>query len=125
VGSVVYWRPDGVVQRKVPGVICSTFQRGSCLSLCSRRHLGPVLHRHDRPPASYGVLCSKSHCCAGLQQVGPVQVACRIWDRWRSLTPGSWPRASNRWSHVSRAIGSSTINRSGRPGIPVRRRQAP
>jgi hypothetical protein len=31
----VYWRPDGVVHRKVAGVICSTFHRGSCLSLCS------------------------------------------------------------------------------------------
>jgi AcrR family transcriptional regulator len=32
VGSVVYWRPDGAVRRKVPGVICSTFQPGCCLS---------------------------------------------------------------------------------------------
>ena len=31
VGSVVYWRPEGAVRRKVPGVICSTFQRGCCL----------------------------------------------------------------------------------------------
>ena len=32
VGSLVYWRPDGAVRRKAPGVICSTFQPGCCLS---------------------------------------------------------------------------------------------
>jgi hypothetical protein len=32
VGSVVYWRPEGAVRRKVAGVICSTFQPGCCLS---------------------------------------------------------------------------------------------
>ena len=57
------------------------------------RHFGPPLHRQVRPPASYGMLCSKSHWLAGRRQTGLVQVACRIWDRCRSLTPGSWPRA--------------------------------
>lgn len=52
VGSVVYWRPVGVVHRKVAGVGCSTFQRGCCLSRWSRRHLGPPLHRQLLPPAS-------------------------------------------------------------------------
>ena len=33
VGSVMYCRPDGVIQRKVAGVSCSTFHRGCCLSL--------------------------------------------------------------------------------------------
>ena len=32
VASVVLLRPEGAVQRKVAGVICSTFHRGSCLS---------------------------------------------------------------------------------------------
>ena len=32
VGSVTYWRPDGVVQRKVPSQSWSTCQRGFCLS---------------------------------------------------------------------------------------------
>src|SRR6202035_2058201 len=45
VGSVRYCRPEGVVHRKVPPGSCSTFHRGCCLSLWSRRHLGPPLHR--------------------------------------------------------------------------------
>jgi hypothetical protein len=32
VGSVVYWRPDGVVHRKVPSGSWSTCHRGCCLS---------------------------------------------------------------------------------------------
>ncbi len=32
VGSVVYWRPLGVVQVKVPSGCCSTVHLGSCLS---------------------------------------------------------------------------------------------
>ena len=43
---------------------------GCCLSRWSCRHFGPVLHRHVRPPASYGVLCSKSHWAAGRRQTG-------------------------------------------------------
>src|ERR1035438_9329587 len=61
------------------------------------------------------MLCSKSAWVEGRRQVGPVQVAWRIWDRCRSLTPGSWPRAWNLWSHPSRAIGSRVISRAGRP----------
>ena len=125
VASVVYWRPEGVVHRKVPPGSCSTFQRGSCLSLWSRRHLGPPLHRQLRPPASYGMLCSKSHCVAGLRQPGPVQVAFRIWERCRSLTPGSWPRAWYRWSQPPTGIGSRVTTRSHRPSVPVCSRQAP
>jgi hypothetical protein len=34
------------------------------------------LHIHVRPPASYGILCSKSQFVAGLRQPGPVHVAC-------------------------------------------------
>ena len=109
----------------VPGVICSTLHRGSCLSRWSYLHLGPPLHRHDRPPASYGMLCSKSQVAEGRRQVGPVHVACRIWARCRSLTPGSWPRASKRWSQVSRAIGSSAIIRARCPGTLVVSRQLP
>ena len=75
--------------------------RWSCL------HLGPPLHEHVRPPASWGTLCSKSAWVAGRRQVGAVQVACRIWVRCRSLRPGSCPAASNLWSQVSVAIGSS------------------
>src|SRR5689334_22960 len=52
VGSVSYWRPDGVVQRNVPSGSWSTFQRGCCLSLWSCRHFGSALHKHVRPPAS-------------------------------------------------------------------------
>ena len=40
------------------------------MSLWSWRHLGPPLHRHVRPPASYGMLCSKSAWTEGLRQVG-------------------------------------------------------
>src|SRR6266516_7866191 len=76
-------------------------------------HVGPVLHRQVRPPASYGMLCSRSHWAAGRRQTGLVQVACRIWARCLSLTPGSWPRDSNRWSHGSVVIGSMVMIRSG------------
>src|SRR6266566_1860558 len=75
-------------------------------------HVEPVLHRHVRPPASYGVLCSKSAWSAGRRQMGLAQVACRTWDRCRSLTPGSWPLASCRWSQgsvVSGAPGTFTV----------------
>ena len=77
VGSVVYFRPEGVVQVKVPSGCCSTFHFGCCLTLWSCRHFGPPLHMHVRPPASYGVLCSKSHWVAGRRQTGLVQVAFR------------------------------------------------
>src|SRR5690349_8638827 len=98
VGSVVYWRPDGVVHRSPPSGSWSTFHLGCCLSLWSCRHFGSALHRHVRPPASYGVLCSKSHWLAGRRQTGLVQVAWRTWLRCRSLALGSWPLVSKRWS---------------------------
>jgi hypothetical protein len=50
-----------------------------------RLHCGPALHRQVRPPASYGVLCSKSDWAEGLRQPGPVQVAWRTSLRCRSL----------------------------------------
>ena len=71
------------------------------------------------------MLCSKSHCAAGLRQPGPVQVAFRIWDRCRSLTPGSWPLAWYRWSQSPAGIGSRVTIRSRCPGVPVGSRQVP
>ena len=95
-------------------------------NLCGYRlHCGPVLHRQVRPPCSCGVLCSKSARAEGRRHIGPVQVACRIWVRCRSLTPGSWPGAWNRWSQVSRAIGSIVMSRGSWPGMPVASRQVP
>jgi hypothetical protein len=41
VGSVVYFRPEGVVQVKVPSGCCSTFHFGCCLTRWSCRHLEP------------------------------------------------------------------------------------
>jgi len=64
-GSVAYCRPDGVVHRTSPLGSCSAFHRGSCLTRWSKRHLGFPLHRQVRPPASYGMLCSKSQFAAG------------------------------------------------------------
>src|SRR5215472_11976073 len=61
------------------------------------------------------MLCSWSHWLAGRRQTGLVQVACRTWDRCRSLTPGSWPRAWCRWSQGSVLRDSSVMVRSG-PG---------
>jgi len=40
VGSVVYWRPDGVVHRNVPSGSWSTFRLGCCLRRWSCRHFG-------------------------------------------------------------------------------------
>ena len=94
-------------------------------SLDDRLHRGPPLHRHVRPPASYGMLCSKSAWTEGLRQVGPVQVAYRISDRCRSLTPGSCPLAWYRWSQSPMGIGSRVTIRSRCPGVPVCSRQAP
>ena len=94
------------------------------MSRWSWRHFGPVLQRQVRPPASYGVLCSRSHWAAGRRQMGLVQVACRTWDRCRSLAPGSWPLAWCRWSQGSVVIGSIVTIRSG-PGPGVRSRQVP
>ena len=71
------------------------------------------------------MLCSKSAWAEGRRQVGAVHVACRIWARCRSLTPGSCPAASNRWSQVWVAIGSSANSRSRCPAMPVVNRQAP
>ena len=79
---------------------------------------------HVRPPASYGMLCSKSQVAAGRRQTGPVQVACRAWARCRSLRPGSWPLAWNRWSQFSVVSGWSSMIRSG-PAPGVRSRQVP
>ena len=92
---------------------------------CYVLHGGPPLHRHDRPPASYGMLCSKSQLLAGRRQVGAVQVAYRIWLRWRSSIPGSWPLAPKRWSQSWVVIGSSATRRSRRPPVAVRSRQVP
>src|ERR1700733_8182720 len=75
VASVLYWRPVGVVHRNVAGVGCSTFHCGSCLSRWSLRHLGPALQRQVLPPASYGMLCSKSQLAAGRRQPGAVQTS--------------------------------------------------
>src|SRR5258708_564439 len=47
VGSVMYWRPAGVVQRKSPEGNCSAFHRGCCLSLWSYRHFGLSSHTHQ------------------------------------------------------------------------------
>ena len=55
------------------------------------------------------MLCSKSQVVAGLRQTGPVHVAYRIWARCRSLTPGSWPLAWNRWSQSPVVIGSRAV----------------
>ena len=71
------------------------------------------------------MLCSKSAWVEGRRQPGPVHVACRIWDRCRSLTPGSRPRAWYRWSHSLVAIGSSMTRRSCCPPAPVCSRQLP
>src|SRR6185437_3810639 len=124
VGSVVYCRPAEVVQRKVPSGSWSTFHLGCCLSRWSCLHLGPVLQRQVRPPASYGMLCSWSHWAAGRRQTGLVQVACRTWDRCLSLAPGSWPLAWWRWSHGSVVRESTVTIRSG-PPRGVRSRQVP
>jgi hypothetical protein len=95
------------------------------LESMSKRHSGFPLHRQVRPPASYGVLCSKSQRSAGLRQPGPVQVACRTWARCRSMTPGSWPLASCRWSQSPAGSGPIAMSRSRCPGIPVANRQVP
>ena len=71
------------------------------------------------------MLCWKSAWVEGLRQTGPVQVAYRIWDRCRSLTPGSWPLASYRWSQSWVVIGSSATSRSRCPLPPVRSFQLP
>ncbi len=52
VGSVVYFRPEGVVQVKVASGCCSTFHFGCCLTRWSVRHFGAPLHRQVLPPAS-------------------------------------------------------------------------
>ena len=43
------------------------------------------MHRQVLPPASYGILCSKSAWVEGRRQTGLVQVAYRTWARCRSL----------------------------------------
>jgi hypothetical protein len=83
------------------------------------------LHRHVSPPASKGVLCSKSARLEGRLHMGAVHVACRIWVRCLNLTPGSWPLAWYRWSQSPAGIGSIVMIQAGCPGTPVVNRQVP
>ncbi len=71
------------------------------------------------------MLCSKSARPEGRSHIGPVQVACRIWVRCRSLTPGSWPVAWYRWSQSPAGMGSMVRIQARWPGIPVVNRQVP
>ena len=67
-----------------------------------------------RPPRT--ARCARSRTgrrAAG--HTGLVQDACRIWDRCRSLAPGSWPRAWYRCSHGSVPRESIATIRSGPP----------
>ena len=51
-------------------------------------------------------------------------MACRTWDRCRSLVPGSWRLVSWRWSQGSVVTGSRVMISPG-PGPGVRSRQVP
>ena len=60
----------------------------------------------------------------GRRHTGLVQVACRTWDRCRSLTPGSWPRAWYRcWQWWVSRVSIATIRSGPPPGM--RSRQVP
>jgi len=59
VGSVVWLRPLGRVQRVTPGSGCSTCQPGACLARWWRLHFGPRLH-WSVGPSGQGVVWSRS-----------------------------------------------------------------